>query len=633
MRATILKDKPAAPVATDAAGIATNLRANAPSKIEPAPNARISLPKGLQAPEIEDVLAAASDEQINDAYMTDFAAWALWQKPIIDGREPFSFGPSKRAPYGRRFLVDIYVCRDKKMVWEKPAQVGATTYQQLFLIWYALSHQCKAGLYFPGKDELGELVADRFTPLVDSNKHIADRISKDVDKVSLKRIRNYLDGESSMYFRNIGGKSAKDAIPLDMVMFDEVRLFDDVGDIAQVLKRMQGSDQQVARLMSTAGYEGVDIDYEFKHGTQHIWLSRCRCQDNGVDLAEVFPECLASKGTGKSATYYYRCPRCKTVILDPQNGAWVPRMPDADYTSFNCSALLTLLPEKVWKEYTTTQNLQEFHRATLGRPYLDAANVPITDSILDACTNPDIARWAIFHPAERALRLNCVMGMDQGGNNHIVIARRRRDGTLQPVHIEVVDPANQAYWVNGKRVTPFARARQLMQEFNVQCCIADHFPNTHDAVSFAQEFPGRVFLAVTGASAASVQLVRWMDRDPDPNSSDDVQTRWVVKLNRYNAVDHALGQFGKGNVVMPHAKGITQLLRSEDDGALRPEYVGERFRKHLKNLIRHKEVTNKETGQYRMEWRHKGPDHFGFAWTYCVFAASRAQDSGGLYWM
>lgn len=571
--------------------------------------------KGIKPQTTEDLLAGATDEQIKAIAHMNFATWSQYGGFEVDGREKFGF-----ERY--RYLLPIYLDDHPKIVWMKAAQLGATIYLLLKLLWLTVCRPLKAGLYFPTADGVNKLVKDRLNPLIDSNPMLRDRVNIENERLDLKQIHNIHGGLSALYLLYLGGTSSKDSHPLDVLAFDEVRL-SDAKAVDQARERISGSDIKIEIFTSTAGLPGEDIDRRFRRGTMHTWRTKCNCRD-GVNLAEVFPECMAI--TEKEI--YYRCPTCKVRIRDAQNGAFVPINPKADVHSYAVSKLVSKkqTPAETWDKFQTTTNMREFWNANLGLPYIDQDSVPVTDSVLEACVNYELP-WATNDWARTDLRRRCAMGVDQhSGNNYAVITRRNANGKKQIVHIELMETANPRYFIDGKPVSPFRRLYELMQEYDVGICVIDAMPNANEAMDFARYFPGRVFLSwyMEGGS----DVVRWLDRPKEKQqvkkNPKELKLKWQVYLNRYLSIDDALADFVERSVEMPHPDRLVQVARSETGRFEAINLCRDVLWPHLKGLARERKDIDPEIGTFKMVWRYLGIDpHFMHAYNYSRVALGR----------
>jgi hypothetical protein len=569
--------------------------------------------KGLQPIDVKEKLANASSEQVAMLMGENLALWAQYAGVEVDQRK-FDFDE-------HRYLLDIYLSEEKEVAWMKSAQMGATIYEVLWLLWNCRYNQIKAALYFPTSDGVTKLAKDRLNPLIQSNAELRMAVSQDQDALGLKQIDNIYGKKSSLYMLYLGGQASKDSVPLDVLAFDEVRLCD-TNDMDQALERVSHSRYKLRRYVSTAGYPNLDIHSRFLRGDQRYWHVKCLCPD-GFIPSETFPECVAV--TKKEV--YLRCPKCKARIHDPQNGRYVAHNPGADYPSFHISQFISkfITVKEIWTHYTTALNKKEFFNAKLGKPFVDEENMPITDDILENTVNPDL-RWLIKQ--HRKEKRNCAMGVDQhGGNVFVVIAKRGPDGKKRIVHLELVESANPNYWESGKPVSPFKRLYELMREFDIGMCCIDAMPNYNEAAQFARDFPGRVFISWYGGESQK-DMVLWLDRarmkEGIRRGSKEIKVKWQVSLNRYTSIDYALNEFVERNVEMPHPDSHVMVVRSSEGRWEAENICRTRFWLHLKSIVRQKTVIDESTGRYRMEWVYLGRDpHFVHAWNYCNIAIER----------
>lgn len=374
-------------------------------------------------------------------------------------------------------------------------------------------------------------------------------------------------------------------------------------------------------VVHNCGVSDTTINARFKLGTQHSWHSKCGCSD-GVNLALAFPDCMVVDE--RRNEIYYRCPKCKWRINDPQNGRYVPYNPNADYVSYHVSQLVSKFktPKEIWDFYKRTVNMEEFYNATLGLPYVDEANRGVTPELLSRAINPEL-RW---EPVKRNETM--AMGVDQGaGYNMVIIAHINPDSNRKRIrHIEIIERDNRAYFKNGVKVSPFVRLRELMKEWNVQVCVLDAMPNANDALQFAQEFSGRVWTA--HYTQSNTDVVQWGDRSTTKSTLKKagplLNFKYHAVLSRYNSLSFSLGDWSNGAVELPDPDGLIQVCRDEKTGIFQPESPAHRLFSHLPRLIKQFRVTNEETGEGRNEWIYAGGDpHLAHAWNYCDVALER----------
>lgn len=187
---------------------------------------------------------AKSPARIQDMFKHSFALWSQFSGVEVDGHI-FNFD-------NHRYLLPIYMCEEKEMAWIKSAQMGATIYEVLRLLWFCRYHTVKAALYFPTADGVNKMSKDRLGPIIQSNAQLSKTIKSQEDSLGLKQIENIHGKKSSLYMMYLGGTASKDSIPLDILGFDEVRLCND-GDVDQALERISHSTYKYKMFVSTAG--------------------------------------------------------------------------------------------------------------------------------------------------------------------------------------------------------------------------------------------------------------------------------------------------------------------------------------------------------------------------------------------
>jgi hypothetical protein len=518
-----------------------------------------------------------------------------------------------------RYLLPIYMDEHKEICWQKAAQMGATIYELLRILWWLENHQGrKAGLYFPTKEGVENLSKDRLTPLIDSCPSIK-ALCDENDKLGLRKI-----GKSSFYLYHLGGVASKDSVPLDYIAFDEVRLCSSA-DIDQALERVSHSKYKYKVFMSTAGMPNGDINARFLLGTQHIWLSFCGCPD-GCDLARTFPDCVVVDDSRRKEPYL-RCPKCKYEIKDPQFGRYVAHNPGAGYTSYHVSQLASkfISLQEVWDMWKRTTNLEEFYNAKLGLPYVDEANRGVSMEQCKASVDTDQV-WG----TNKKRRDYCAMGVDQGAGYCMVIIADMHENQKRIRHIELIEQNNPNYIEGGRKITPFKRLRELMKEYNVKMCVVDAMPNINDAIAFAQEFPGRVFLAYY--SKDSKEIVAWGDKvkyKPTVKKAGPLlKFKYTCILGRFASLGVSLGAWANGDVIIPAPEGLIQIAADEKTGQLSPQMPAYRLFDHLCRLIKRYRVTNEETGIGIHEWIYSGGDpHLAHAFNYCNMGLERLRRS------
>lgn len=370
------------------------------------------------------------------------------------------------------------------------------------------------------------------------------------------------------------------------------------------------------------------IDYYFKRSTQHYFHTRCGCAE-GVVLAEVWPDCLGES----EGRYFWRCPKCSTVIADPQDGEFRPRTPENHGLGFHVPQILSpvMSPKRLWDKWMNMTDRQEFYNSSLGLPFIDPASILVPLDVAQACEDVSL-RWM-------REGINCVMGVDQrGGENHVVIGEPTKGGRkLALRHLEIIQGDS-----------PFDQLYPLMERYDVDCCIIDALPSYNEAVKFAKAYKRRVFLSYY---SDNVHMLRWSDRDEElqalHRAKPDSKFEYHVMLDRYKAIEFALMYWVNRLVACPPAAALVQEVRVKGVKRMsqiclgNPETGEQGLFYHLRSVARRKiaAVTRDsqkretiDTGAFRMVWENIGIDpHFLHAFLYCVMASQRKQVTAELW--
>ena len=547
-------------------------------------------------------------EDLRHMSADSFPLWCLAHGAEVDNN-PVEFEK-------HRYLLPVYADQSPEVVLAKAAQLGATVWMMLRILWWLHAHPGrKAGLYMPNKELVDNTSADRLTPLIQSVPPIAE-IADINDKLGLRKI-----GKSSFYLLHLGGKSAKDSVPLDYVSFDEIRLCSDK-DIDQTMERIAHSPYKMKLFASTTGLPGSNIDMRFQLGRQYMWMAKCGCPD-GCNLSRTFPDCIIPDDPRRPGEVYLRCPKCKYEIKNPQNGGYAAHNPGADYNSYHVSQLVSrfITTKEIWDFWKRTTNKAEFYNAKLGLPFVDAENVGVTMDQLKACVT-DLS-WAEANKPQT----KCAMGVDQGAGYLYVTVSDMKDGKKRVRHLEIIEQHNPDYrGPDGTVVSPFNRLAEIMREYNVGLAVVDAMPSINDALQFARQFPGRVFLAYYARDAKEV--VQWNDRKKHKETIRKagplLKFKWTCQVGRFPSLDFMFGELKSGEYIWPDPDRLRQMAYDEKTNQLAPMAPTRRCWDHMTRLIKNWQETNEETGDGRWRWVYAGGDpHYAHSFNYCNVALER----------
>lgn len=500
------------------------------------------------------------------------------------------------------------------------AQVLKSVTSMLAIILAMLKFWGKSFGYFLPDAEMSMIFSSRrFLPILQSCVGLRPLIGKDgiggAKNEDRKRVRTL--GRSTIYFSYMGGKTSTEALPMGGVWFDEVRRMA-MQDVERASERISASSYPINAKVSTAKHPGSDIDYYYKRSTMGKWHSKCRCKE-GIILADTFPECIGeSKGE-----VFYRCPKCAKKIENPVDGGFIHHQPESIVKGWQIPQMLSPLwkAPRFWQKWLDATDRAEFYNSGLGLPYLDPDSILVTPEIAWGCVDPEL-HW-------QPHGVNCVMGVDQRGReNHVVIGWMGK-AKVEIRHIEIIQ--------NDK---PFARLAELMNQYDVDCCVSDALPNYNDAVRFAKKFPRRVFLAYY---TPNTHMIRWSDRDEElqaiARTAKDSKFAWHVMLDRYKAIEWSLMHWVNRKIACPNPHGLTQPVLVKGLQKMVEVCLGNADTMdpglfwHLSSIAKRQvEVERRDavknetlkTGEFKMIWENVGIDpHFVHSTLYMLVAGSR----------
>ncbi len=440
------------------------------------------------------------------------------------------------------------------LVIQKATQLGLTIWEVLANIYMAVKWEpVSIGMFMPAQATAIHKSEHRFMRIVRSAPSLYGILTmgRGVDgkqqKVGEGNVLTRRVGESLLLFLWTSGKVTTESVPMDVVTLDEVQEMP-LDQIDKVQARMGDSEIQFMMLLSTANMPDLDINYWYLLGNQQVWHTECETCGELSDLSDPagnFPDKSIAYDEVAS-TYFWRCPACGGRISDPQRGRYVATNPKAAPHIRSFLLPRTISPKltpgamlESWMRAKTGNQRKSFYNRTLARPYIDADQLPVTMAHCEAAEAAGKALGLVWETSGR----DCYMGIDQMGSfNAVIIKKRLPDGRQAVVHVEAV--------FNND---PFERCAKLMDQFNVLVCVVEQLPNVNDARRFANQFPGRVFLA--GYSALRDDAMHWGDdlTKSDSRTAEDARSRYTVTLNQYKCMQTSLfrirGEMVKGRMV------------------------------------------------------------------------------------
>ena len=486
----------------------------------------------------------------------------------IDGF-PFSLEDRPALiPLYDRIPTTIQEAKGFRLVVMKATQLGLTVWEVLANLYCAIKFgPVTIGMFMPDQATASYKSEFRFMRIVRSVPQLLRRLTHRTDedgehKVGEGNILTRTVGESILLFLWTSGKVTTESRPMDIVTLDEVQEMT-LDQIDKVLARMGDSHIDMALMLSTANMPDMDIDYWYQQGTQEVWETECPTCHEHSDLSDpalYFPKRSIAYNVGQVAgapmnDYVWVCPHCSGYISDPQRGRLRATHPDKQKETGVQSILLprTISPTMTarkfyqqWARAKTPGQKKSFYNRTLGRPYIDASQLPVTEAHLKEAARLGALAGLQWEKSGR----DCFMGIDQmGGFNAVIIKKRLPDGRQAVVHVEAIFGED-----------PFAECSKLMKRYGVAVCVVEQLPNVNDARRFANRHRGRVFLA--GYADLKHDMIVWGDAlaRSDIKTIEEDRSRFAVTLSQYPMMQTALYRIRDGMCLFPDPDGLVQTI-------------------------------------------------------------------------
>lgn len=581
----------------------------------------------------------------------------------IEGK-PFDFRAYKH-------LVDVYQDTARFLVLMAGAQTGKTArvfvhiLRQMLLHWGSMF-----GYYLPTIDMASKFSGQRFTPFVRSQPEFARLLGADSSKG--KGVDNVLTrsiGESTLFFLTTFGKSSTEGLPLQGVWFDEVRRMVR-GDIERAMERYTAQAAPTDMKASTAMVPNGDIHRFFLQGDQRYFHTACRCPD-GIVLSTTWPNCLMDlRGASPKARRHaehaftlagrsnlgmradelsrypaaaFYCPKCDTVITDPQDGWWQPHNEGAWVHSYQMPQLLSpfFSAGRALYRSESALDIAEVHNSMLGLPYLDETQRPVREEHLYACVDTSL-HWAMHLTASARDRTitHTAFGVDvQRGYLVVVATMRAPNGKHRCIHLAVLrDSDENSMWKQLGR---------LMDTLSCDICVIDNAPEWTAADRFARVMRGRVWLASYDTSGSpTAPIASWGDAAAKlterKQKGKEVKFKHNVVIHRVKGLRMALDLWVHRKAEIPDPTTLIQQLPMQKDevvfsanfrrGSIVPVPIASKalFPHMLQFVFRDlyddpEQEERQRMGQVKMVAEYIGEvdPHFAHAWLYSAIALAR----------
>ena len=492
----------------------------------------------------------------------------FWMHPVYRITRTDLFGkPAIYADSGRLFQAAIPPKFSAGLLFRKASQMGATVFSVLLMIWLCIDpdRPLSIGCYWPTQGDVETFVKMRFNPFLEENPKLKELIlDSKADSLGEKLI-----GRSKLYFRYVKGKTQADSLPLDVVIGDEIRLWETAEDTTQRLwERVTQSKLQLMIYMSTVGSKGDFMEQQWAISNQLKWFTACKngchtelasdpASENrvlkidqleasnpalrlipGVVLSDFLPEVfIANRGKGN----VYVCPCCSEPIV-PQNGEYVETRPDAE-GMFAMEFAKTLLPNisasLFMQKYREARDRKQFFNGWLAKPFLDPESRPVKEE--DWIRNR--AQSVTWDDRGRGRRTFLGADFRAREMHWLVGALGETDdfGRPTPGQILRVGVFQGSDWQGF--------LRDLIADFGIEAGVIDYAPFYTQTLEIADEFDGIIRLAQY--RAGDMLRTNADNKRATKKVSPDARERHMALLDQVKTLNYSLKSFADGNWLVP----------------------------------------------------------------------------------
>lgn len=455
------------------------------------------------------------------------------------------------------------------IVFRKASQMGASVWSVAFMIWLCidLNRPLSIGCFWPYEGELQSFISTRLDPMLRESPKLKAYLNMGVtNNTQAKQI-----GRSTLYFRHVAGKSAMDAVPMDVTLNDEVRLWEDAsGSLQRIEERMGQSDVQLRVLMSTVGLPEDYMEQRWFESNMIKYFTACPngcCTEitedprrsnilhradelpltsnliiAGVVLSDYLPTDMIRRTTPGEAEYV--CPHCGASLEDSRVGGYAETCPKADgmfAIEFARTLSKAVTPYKVLEQYLAAEDVKQYMNGWMAKSYLNPEGRLVTEEHWRLARD----RGARAELSWNGSHSGCYLGADFRTNEmHVVIGElepTELNGLIFPGRLAHVEVFQGHHWED--------RLEGLLGEFGVAQAIIDYMPDTSGTLAFAKRHPGRVLLA----DYRDGELIRLPDNRKKSNRKvhPDGREEHKVLLDQAKSLSISLKGLANGHWLIP----------------------------------------------------------------------------------
>lgn len=395
-------------------------------------------------------------------------SWIQEHKIKTERGDPLSF-------HDHMFLFDIYSDMSPLQVLMKPAQIGASTMQNVKPFWMMDKIGVDIIYTLPTDSDVVEFVGSKTNRIIAQNP-IFQHLTRDRDTIEQKQV-----GDHIIYYRGTWTKKAAMMMPADVLIHDEVDASKQqiIGDYET---RVKHSKYKWRWYFSHPSTEGVGVHKYWLESDQKHWFIKCRSCNEQQFLS--WPESIDQEKKE------YVCKKCCATLTDDdrRRGQWVKMVKDAEFSGYWVSSLMCpWVPAKEIIDNFYKKDQEYFYTKVLGLPYVGGGNKVLKQDIFQNITSD-------FN--------------DQSG--HVVI------GVDTGIDIRYVIGNEQGLFYYGE-TSDYKELERLLYRFPKAIMVIDQGGDIIGPRALREKFRGRIFLCHYSQDRKTMQLIRWGEGDEDGN--------------------------------------------------------------------------------------------------------------------
>lgn len=508
---------------------------------------------------LRDAVAEAMEQGLREVAGSrlGFMPWALRVPEPKAGILDFETFPMQREMYSEGY-------DEREAVVCKGTQVGVSAWALRWALYHCDLRGLTCLYVFPTLSDVYDFSDARIKPVIDSSQYLRGRVlPDDPQNKGLKKI-----GLGFIYFRGSESKRKLDSVDADLLVLDEYDTLaaDNVPDAE---RRLSGPlSKGLIRRVGVPSIPGWGIARAFDESDQRKW--HVKCEADGEYQPITFHENV------DQARKIIVCRKCQKP-LDVSKGEWVAAYPDRDIRGYHVTRLIAPTANiadivKASKK-RSPGDVQVFHNKDLGEPYAPSEGRLSREALAAA---QSIGGGFSQEPGYVGSNL-ITMGVDVASTRALTVRISE--------HVE----GDRRRGIYIGEVDDFNGLEPLMSRYQVNMVAIDHLPEGRLSRSFAERFPGRVYLVAFATTPTP--------KNPDVLKIDDEMRFCTVR--RTEAMDATAEQVRAQRNMLP-----LDLPHGYVDAMQAPVRV----------------VTRDELGRVMVTYRSMGADDYFMAELYDLVA-------------